>query len=255
MKKLKPIIITILSLYFIFGILLYINQNKFLYHPKTNIKHKYKNIFIKNNKEKIQIIGINTDKNKAILYFGGNAENVSKSTDYIKKQFPNYAIYLMVYRGFGLSSGKPSEKGIFSDALALYDYVHKQHKNISIGGRSLGSGIAAYVASKRDVKKLALITPFNSIENIAQDKYPIYPISILLNDKYNTEDKVKDINAKTLIITAEKDKLVLKKYSDKLIKKFKELKKDLKIIEIKGRGHGDISSDKKYFKDMQEFIK
>ena len=255
MKIIYTLLLTAILAYIIIGAILYVNQRTFLYHPQFNTTHQYKDIFLNNDSEKIQIIEINPKKERAIIYFGGNAEPVSNSTEYIKKQFPDYAIYLMNYRGYGLSSGKPSEEGLFSDALALYDYIRESHDNISIGGRSIGSGIAAYVASKRDIRKLALITPYNSIREIAQDKYPIYPMKLLLKDQYDTGSIVKDIAAETLIITAENDTLIPSKYSNNLIEKFKELKKvDLKTIEIKGRGHGDISSDDKYFKAMQKFI-
>ena len=87
----------------------------------------------------------------AIIYFGGNAESMAQSSDEIARQFPAFTVYLMDYRGYGRSTGEPSEEGLYSDALKLYDTMKSKYESISIGGRSLGSGIAVYVASQRKV--------------------------------------------------------------------------------------------------------
>ncbi len=73
----------------------------------------------------------------AIVYFGGNAENVTDSLPTLSTAFPDHAIYLMNYRGYGESTGKPSEKALIEDALALFDIVHTKHQHITIMGRSL----------------------------------------------------------------------------------------------------------------------
>jgi pimeloyl-ACP methyl ester carboxylesterase len=83
----------------------------------------------------------------AVIYFGGNAEDVSINMPGFAAAFPDHAIYLLHYRGYGGSSGRPSEKALFLDALSLFDIVRATHPTIDIIGRSLGSGIAVYVAS------------------------------------------------------------------------------------------------------------
>ena len=127
-----------------------------------------------------------------------------------------------------------------------------QHDRISIGGRSLGSGIATYVAAHRKVSKLALITPFDSIVNVAQDRYPIYPVSFLLHDKYDSVGRIKSIRAKTFIVIAENDTIISSERTQELIKAFDP--EQLEVTIIKNRGHADISSDARYYKIMQDFI-
>jgi len=235
------------------GVFLYFKQASFLFFPKKNTSHNGKDLFLKNDDVNIHVIAINEGQKKSIIYFGGNAETISDSVDYISEQFPEYSIYMMNYRSFGLSTGTPSEKGIFSDALKVYDYVSKKSKDISIGGRSLGSGVASYVASKREVRKLALITPFNSVQDVAQDRFKIFPMSILLKNKFKSESYVKNIKAKTMIFIAEEDTVIPLKYTERLINKFTA--KQLEVITIKGRNHTDISSDEIYFRKMQDFVK
>ena len=211
---------------------------------------------MKNDNEKINIIILHPGHTNAILYFGGNAESMGESAEYIAGQFPNFTVYLMDYRGYGFSTGEASEKALYSDVLKLYDEVKGKHQRISIGGRSLGTAIATYVAAHREVSKLALITPFDSIVNIAQGRYPLYPVDYLLDDKYDSLSRVGEISAETFIVMAENDEIVSRERTEKLIEAFRKTHtgKTLKVDMILNRGHGDISSDSRYYKMMQDFI-
>ena len=232
--------------------LLYIFQYELLYHPTPNIKTKYSGLVLERDDAKVYVHVLNPGHQNAILYFGGNAESMAESSTYIAQQFPQFTCYLMDYRGYGSSTGEPNEKVIMSDALKLYDTIKPKHNRISIGGRSLGTGVAMYVAAHKEVSKLALITPYDSIESIAQERYPMYPASWMLKDTYDSIRYVKDIKAKTFIVMAENDKVISKKHTLKLIQAFK---KEQPVIEvIKNRGHNDISDDARYYKIMQDFI-
>ena len=242
----------ILFMYVDMGIYLYVNQRSFLYFPTADKATTYDSVYFKNDTASIHVIVLNQGHKNAILYFGGNAESMAGSSDYIAGQFPDFTVYLMDYRGYGKSSGEPSEVALYSDAIKLYDMIKMKHIRISVGGRSLGTGIATYVAAHRKVSKLALITPYDSIVNVAQGIYPLYPAALLLDDKYDSVSRVKDINATTLIVIAENDKIIPRENTNRLINAFKP--KQLKVIVIKNRGHIDISSDKRYYKIMQDFI-
>lgn len=251
-KILKKISIFLLMVYMGMGLFLYINQRDFLYFPTPELPTPYKQMTLQNDGESIKVIVLNQGHKNAILYFGGNAESMAQSSDNIAKQFPEFTVYLMDYRGFGGSTGEATEEGLYSDALKLYDTIKLKHKYISIGGRSLGSGIAIYVAAHREVSKLALITPYDSIINVAQGMYPIFPMSFLLHDKYDSVSRVKDIKAKTLIVIAQNDNVITREHTQNLIDAFKTAQ--LQVMTIKNRGHIDISSDAKYYKIMQKFI-
>jgi esterase/lipase len=177
---------------------------------------------------------------------------MAESADYIAKQFPVFTVYLMDYRGYGLSTGVSSEVTIYKDALKLYDSIKVKHTRISIGGRSLGTAVATYVSAHREVSKLALITPFDSIVNVAQERYPLYPAHLLLHDKYDTVSRVKQIKAKTFIVIAQNDKVVSRERTEALIRAFDPEQLEMAVIE--NRGHSDISSDERYYRIMQAFI-
>ena len=253
LKRFSKIVLAVLVLGYIgIGVLLYNFQEKLLYHPTPNISTGYGGFILNEKDAKVYVHILNPGHQNAILYFGGNAESMAKSSDYIARQFPEFTCYLMDYRGYGASTGIPNEKNIFADALALYDKVKQKHQHISIGGRSLGTGVAMYVAAHREVSKLALITPYDSIMSVAQERYPLYPASLLLKDKYDSLSLVPKIKAKTFIVLAENDRVIPREHSQRLIDAFK--KEQLTVDMIKGRGHNDISDDTRYYKIMQDFI-
>ncbi len=200
----------------------------------------------------IDVITINTQKKKAILFFGGNGEAVVKSASKYISDFPNHAIYLVNYRGYGRSTGYPTEQGIYSDALHIFDAIIEKHSTISIIGRSLGTGVATYVATNREVEKVILITPYDSIENVAASQYSIFPVSLLLLDKYRSIERANQIMAKTLILLAENDRVIPLRNSLNLISQFN--KKVLIVETIKGAGHNSISSAKEFHSLMSEFM-
>ena len=251
-RLLKVAITTLLVGYVGIGAFLYSYQEKILYHPTPNVKIDYPQIVLSSKGVKVVVHVLNEGHKNAILYFGGNAESMAQSADYIAQQFPKFTCYLMDYRGFGSSTGEPSEKALYEDALALYDEVAKKHERISIGGRSLGSGIATYVAAHREVSKLALITPYDSIVSVAQGRYPFYPASLLLKDKYDSLSRAKKIKSETFIVIAQNDKVIPRVHAQRLIDAFQ--KEQLKVTIIKNRGHMDISDDARYYKIMQDFI-
>ena len=251
-KVIRRISIFLLIGYIGMGAFLYLNQRDMLYFPTPKLETPYATMTLLNEGESIKVIVLNKGHKNAILYFGGNAESMARSSDYIAQQFPKFTVYLMDYRGYGGSSGEPTEKGLYSDALKLYDTIKPKHDRISIGGRSLGSGIATYVAAHRKVSKLALITPFDSIVNVASGMYPAYPVSFLIEDTYDSASRIKMIKAKTFIVIAEHDRVIVRERTQKLIDAFAPEQLEVKII--KNRGHNDISSDASYYKAMQDFI-
>lgn len=248
----KLIALLLVILYTGMGIYLYVAQRSFLYHPTKEEKTGYPTMTLQQEDASVNVIVLNGKHDNAILYFGGNAESLPQSSDYIAGQFPGFTVYLMEYRSYGGSTGKPSEEALYADALKLYDTVKSNHTRISVGGRSLGTAIATYVAAHREVSKLALITPFDSIVNVAKERYPIYPVSLLLHDKFDSASRAAKITAETLIVIAENDSIVSAERTQKLIEAFDP--EHLHVETIKGRGHNDISSDERYYKMMQAFI-
>jgi pimeloyl-ACP methyl ester carboxylesterase len=180
----------------------------------------------------------------AVVYFGGNAEDVSLNLDTFVEAFPDRSIYLMHYRGYGGSTGKPTEAVNVADAIALVDKVRHLHPKISVMGRSLGSGVAVQVASKTEVSRLVLITPFDSIVEIAARIYPFLPVRLLALDKYESGKFAPLIRTPTTIIEAEHDQEIPHTSTHKLLGRFRSGVATHKLI--RGVGHNDLDLSDEY---------
>jgi len=180
----------------------------------------------------------------ALVYFGGNAEDVSYSLPSLAAAFPEHAIYLLHYRGYGGSSGTPSEAALFADAVALFDKVHSGHDNVVAVGRSLGSGVAVYLASVRPVARLVLVTPYNSIQELAALQFPYVPVRWLLRDKFESWKYAQQVTVPTLLVMAEHDEVIPRASTEALYGSFRTGVASLKIVT--GTGHNTISEDPQY---------
>jgi pimeloyl-ACP methyl ester carboxylesterase len=176
----------------------------------------------------------------ALLYFGGNAEDVSRSIPQLAEGFPQHALYLMHYRGYGGSEGRPTEAGLITDALALYDAVASQHDAMTIVGRSLGSGVAMPLAAARPVTELILVTPFDSLVAVARRHYPFLPVRWLMRDRYEAWHHASAIEAPTRLIVAERDEIIPRQSSEALHAAFPAGVASLHIVP--GAGHNTVSS-------------
>jgi pimeloyl-ACP methyl ester carboxylesterase len=189
---------------------------------------------------------------KALLYFGGNAENVSLSLPAFAQAFPDRAIFLMHYRGYERSSGRPSEEAIQRDALALFDKVHAEYADVAVVGRSLGSGVAVRVASLRPVSGLVLVTPYSSIQDIAEGRFPYVPVRWLLLDKFESWRYASAIHVPTLLLAAGNDELIPLSSTQKLYRAFPAGVASLKVIPY--FGHNDISSSPVYMETIRSAL-
>jgi len=181
----------------------------------------------------------------ALVYFGGNAEDVSYGLPAIAAAFPDHAIYLMHYRGYGGSSGKPVEAALFSDAVTLFDKVHAEHGSVLVIGRSLGSGVATYLASVRPVARLVLVTPYDSLVSVAAQHYSFFPVRWLMRDKYESWRYAGRVTAPTLILAAQFDEIIPAASTQALFAQFRKGVASVKVIP--GASHNSISESADYF--------
>ncbi len=184
------------------------------------------------------------DVPEAIIYFGGNAEDVSLTLGELAQVFPQRAIYALHYRGYGGSSGSPSEAALFADGFALFDRVAKQHRRITVIGRSLGSGVAVRVASARPVSRLVLVTPYDSLGDVAAAALPYLPARLLLKDRFDSYRYAPLVKAPTTIIEAAEDEVIPKASTRLLATRFAAGLADYQVIEH--AGHNTVSMSPRY---------
>jgi len=220
-KRMSWLILSIIILvYFLIVAGVYFMQEKMLFFPAStpegNQKH-YKDIEWETEVEGIELKGwlLNKGRKKLMIYYGGNAEELSYLiTEF--KGFQNFSVLLVNYRGYGQSGGKPSQKALFKDALSIYDQVSTEYEKVVVVGRSLGSGVASYVASERDVSAVGLITPYSSIKEVGQKTLPIVPVGLILRHPFNSVEYAKKVTVPALFIIAGKDEIIPKDSSQKL---------------------------------------
>lgn len=235
--------------------LLYFKQRDLIYHPATTTVPASATDF-KFVREGVTLRGwrLNPRKHRALIYFGGNAERLEASREEFARLFPDRTIYLLSYRGYGASDGQPSESALLGDALALYDEVRARHPHapIAVVGRSLGSGVASYLASQRPVERLALVTPFDSLAEVAQAHYPVFPVRLLMRDRYRSTEYLPRYAGPLLVLRGGRDEVIPPANTDRLLA---VLARKPQVIDFPHAGHNDISQDPAYAEALREFLR
>ena len=244
---------TVALLYVGLCVFLYFAQRSFLYQPAAEIKGaEAEEIRIESAGVSLKIWHFNPQNSKAIIYFGGNAENVYWNLPAFREIFPDFSVYLVNYRGYGGSAGSPSETALYEDAVSVFDRLALRHDSISLIGRSLGTGVATYLASVRQVDKMVLVTPFDSLVSVAKRGYPIFPVSLFLKDRYDSFDHAASIKSTTLVILAENDEIIHRESSTRLISGFRSTEVLVEIID--DATHNSIGNTSVYWKLLNDFL-
>jgi pimeloyl-ACP methyl ester carboxylesterase len=228
---------------------LFVFQRSFIYYPQPRARGESSPTMALSVPGAELLISVRPhDGPDAIVYFGGNGEDVTFNLPAFSSAFPNHALYLMNYRGYGGSSGSPSEADIQQDALALFDHVHAQHASVVVMGRSLGSGVAIRLASQRPATRLVLITPYSSIAELGARQFPFLPVKWLLRDKFESWRYAPQIRVPTLLVAAEHDQIIPRTSTEDLYTRFAQGVASLQVIP--GVGHNTISQHPLYLQAL-----
>ena len=225
MNKKKMYILSIVGLvvliYLTITSVLYYSQRSLLYHPTENnysgdkLTVPIDKVRIKTN-DNIELLSWYHDKDiqnyKTILFLHGNAgslENRIHKINHFNEMEINFLI--ISWRGFSGNEGKPTEEGLYKDAKSAVKWLINKgvkKENIIIYGESLGTGIATEISQNESFSGIILESPFTSMVAAGKSKYPIFPIGLLLKDKYKSEEKIKNIKSPLLIMHGEADTIV-----------------------------------------------
>ena len=194
-----------------------------------------------------------------ILFCHGNAGNISHRLDNIRLLLEQgLQVFIFDYRGYGQSSGRPSENGLYRDGLAAYDYLLKEEQipshDIILFGRSLGASVAIEVSLKRDVRSVILESAFTSTRDMAKTMFLFYLFSALLPPNYNNLKKIAQVNVPKLMIHGDSDEIVPFYMGQKLYQASNAPKY---FSRLNGAGHNDtyFVGGKKYFDTIAAFVK
>ncbi len=198
-----------------------------------------------------------TAKQATLLFLHGNAGNISHRLDSIKL-FNNLGLNILIidYRGYGQSTGKPTEAGTYQDAETAWRYLTEtrgiEEGKIIIFGRSLGGSVAAWLASQHTPAALILESSFSSVPSMGQRIYPFLPVRLLSRFQYNTKEYVKAIHCPVLVAHSRDDDIIPYEEGRDIFNATHEPKQ---FLEMRG-GHnnGFIVSGSNYADSLRLFI-
>jgi fermentation-respiration switch protein FrsA (DUF1100 family) len=189
-----------------------------------------------------------------LIYFGGNAEEVSHLA-LEAGQLRGISLVLFNYRGYGKSTGTPGEQALFSDALAIYDQVASlpgiDPKRIIAMGRSLGSGVATYLASQRAVAAVVLVTPYDSMAAVGRGHYPFLLVDVLLRHRFDSASRARTIDAPMLALIAGADTIVPPERGKALAKAWRG---PVTSLVVPNARHNDIGIHPEYWQAIRRFL-
>ncbi len=261
--RLKKFLIVIVSLYVVIFVALYFFQEKIIFMPES-LPQNYSYSFPENFEEinlktedgaVLNALHFKVENPKGvILYFHGNAGELSRWGIVVQKFIEmQYDVLVMDYRTYGKSTGKLSQQALYNDAQLFYDFLLKNYREdqIEVYGRSLGTTFATYVAAKNHPKQLILEAPFYSLDEVASERFPIYPVSWFLKYHFPTNRYLKEVSCPITIFHGTDDTTVDYENSEKLSKI--NTKEKLTFITIPGGTHQNLV-DQEIYKQILDSI-
>ena len=194
-----------------------------------------------------------------VLYFGGNAEEVSWMLDAVgdpaRGRTPGVSWLLVNYRGYGESEGRPSEAALIADARALYDELARRRRGESARlyafGRSLGSAVAVALAAERPLAGVILVTPFDSLVAVGERHYRLLPVRWLLRHRFDSAARAPGIRTPALFLIAERDTIVPPEHGERLHALWDGPKR---IIHLAGADHNGTDAAPGFWSAVREFL-
>jgi len=245
----------------------YFMQENIIFYPeslppdfKYNFPARFNDLTLNADGATINALHFTTAHPKGvILYFHGNAGNLSGwgevALDFTKR---DYDVLIPDYRGFGKSTGKiKNEEMLHRDAVVAYTYLKERYpeKQIIIYGRSIGTGIAVYLAKSVMLRMIILESPFFSLKDLAKYHHPFMPtslIGLILKYPMRTDLWIPDVTCPVYLFHGTNDDIVPYNSSERLLKLIKTEKE---LITIPGGGHNDLSDFTLYREQLDRILK
>jgi fermentation-respiration switch protein FrsA (DUF1100 family) len=190
-----------------------------------------------------------------VIYFGGNAEEVTAFARDAASAYGDRAVLLVNYRGYGDSGGKPGERAMVSDALEVFDWAAGR-KDLEAGrtalhGRSLGTGVAVQVAAARPARCVILTSPFAAATDVAKEIYPWLPVGWLMRHPFDSAAHAPQLRMPALVLVGEADTLIAPHHSEKIAGLWGG---PVERVSFEGFGHNDLGMNPRYDASIQAFL-
>jgi len=193
------------------------------------------------------------DGKPTILYFHGNGGSLRLRADRFRKLAADgNGVLAVSYRGYGGSTGEPSEAGLRQDAAAAYAFVAARQppERIVLYGESLGTGVAVRLAADKPVSRVILDAPFTSAADIAAAVYPFIPVRWLMKDQFRSDLYAPRVQVPVLILHGEQDNVVAIRFGERLLALLAGPKE---MVRFRNGNHVDLDSHGAY-EAVQRFL-
>ena len=192
-----------------------------------------------------------------VLHFHGNAGNISHRIDYARMfRGLGYNTLLVDYRGYGRSTGSPSEAGTYKDAAASRRWLTETRglsdRDIVVFGESLGAGVACWLAERHAPRALVLASTFTSVPDLGSEVYVFLPVRLMSRIHYNTRECVGKVDAPVLVVHSPGDDIIPYAHGERIYAAAREPKAFLKIAG--GHNDGFVFMRPEWVKAVGEFL-
>lgn len=261
-------ILLIVTCYALLVAVVYFMQGRMLYLPDlpgrtltltpADVGMDYHDVFIKT-ADGVMLHGwfIGEQSSRVVLFFHGNAGNISHRLDSIR-QFRDLGLSVLIidYRGYGQSEGRTTERGLYRDADAAWRYLTEDRgiaaANIIIFGRSLGASVASRLAGQHQPLALIVESSFTSVPDIAQDLYPWLPARWLSRLRHATRDYIQDVHCPVLVIHSRDDEIIPFHHGEAI---FASANEPRTLLEIRGtHNDGFLRDERNYLQGLRVFL-
>lgn len=268
MKMLFNLVVTIAGIYLVLVMLVFFLQPHLIYFPQTGrdivatpdqIGLKYESVEIKTSDAQVLHGWFvpTPDAIGTVLFFHGNAGNISHRLDFLPMfQKLKLNTFIFDYRGYGQSSGIPTEEGTYKDALTAWQYLTQVREisssEIVLYGESLGGAVAARLAAQQKPGLLVLASVFTSVPDLASTIYPFLPVRTIARFDYNTLKYLDAVDCPVFVAHSPQDEVVPFSHGKRLFEAAAEPKQLL----ILSNGHNDgfIFMRKEWISRLNAFV-
>ena len=236
----KLLALLILTGYVFVVALAWIFQEKLIFFPRpVAMDFKFENgeeVFLSTTDQvELNALFFPAPSDRVILYFHGNGGSLD-SWQLVEQNFRSlgYNFFIIDYRGYGKSTGEISESGLYTDAATAFDFLLRKGfsaDKVIIFGRSLGTGVAVNLASKRNVRALILESPFTSVRQVAVEKFPFLFPSLYIRYQVDNLARINEVKAPLLVIHGKKDNTIPYRHGLGLYNAFRGQKKMIAVAE------------------------
>ena len=266
---LLKLIFIVAACYVLLVACVYVGQERMIYLPDlpgrdltakpTDIGLEYEDVALETS-DSVNIHGwfIPGESPRVLLFFHGNAGNISHRLDSIRQYHSlGLSVFIIDYRGYGRSGGRPSEAGINRDAVAAWDYLVLERdidpRDIIVFGRSLGGAVAARLASRTEPLALIVESAFTSVPDIAQELYPWLPARWLSRMRHATRDYVGEVRSPVLVIHSRDDEIIPYHHGERIFERASEPKT---LLTLRGT-HNDawLVDERTYLEGWRSFLR